>query len=123
MSNPNRSPLFYVDDLQKTSSDEYTVELILPENFNYKDKDYVVIGNSELVSDILKIQLTVTGDKKEAPSPVPKTVPVTFNLKEGETGSYFKFQIVWMLPMGSSVGIGDPEGRETVGESVLKGMG
>lgn len=122
MSNPTTNPLFYVDNLQQNGT-EYTADLHLPENFNYSGSE--VIGNSKLVPEILKIQLSVTGDKNVAPAPKSKTVPVSIKLDAQETGTYLKFKIVWLLT-DSSEGdgdVGETDDRETVGESVLKGAG
>ncbi|MDN3596150.1 hypothetical protein [Zunongwangia endophytica] len=120
MSNSSANPLFYVDNLQKTSDDQYTVDLHLPENFNYKK--YVVVGNSALISDILKVQITVTGDKAIAPVDVSVVETIDINLSE-QNFKYLKFKIVWKLPVGLGGGVGDPEDEETVGESVLRGQG
>ena len=67
MKDPNTAPLFYVDNLQKIEGDnQYTVDLHLPENFSYTD--YKVIGNSQVVHDILKIEIYLRGAKNITPS-------------------------------------------------------
>ena len=36
---------------------------------------------------------------------------------------YLKLKIIWKLAVGLGGGVGDPEDEETVGESVLAGVG
>ncbi|WBL22143.1 hypothetical protein [Zunongwangia sp. HRR-M8] len=125
MSNTNNYPLFYVDNLQKAEGESsYTVDLHLPENFNYVD-EYHVIGTSTLLPEVLKIQLLIKIDNDDVtPSPISKTVSVPFVLTEDENGSYFKFIITWQLNgTTEGGGVGNPEDEETVGESVLQGVG
>ncbi|MAO35398.1 MAG: hypothetical protein CMP12_05705 [Zunongwangia sp.] len=120
MKDPNTAPLFYAVNLQKIEGDnQYTVDLHLPENFSYDS--YHVVGNSAVISDILKVEITVYGAKSETPGPDNiKTISVNL---EGYNFKYLKFKIVWKLSAGLGGGVGDPEDRETVGESVLAGVG
>jgi len=119
MSKPNSNPLFYVDNLQKDGSN-YSVDFHFPDNFSYTTSK--VIGNSPLVHEILKIEIFVSGDKNVTPSNVVATKNFSLNLGDFQF-SYLKFKIVWKLGTGVGGGVGDPEDEETVGESVLDGMG
>ncbi|MCL6220540.1 hypothetical protein [Zunongwangia pacifica] len=117
MKDPNTAPLFYADNLQKIEGDnQYTVDLHLPENFSYTD--YKVIGNSQVVPDILKIEIYLSGDINGTPSDVTIVEQIDLDLSN-QNFKYLKFKIVWKLSAGLGGGVGDPEDDETVGESVL----
>ena len=60
--------------------------------------------------------------KNVTPSNVVATKNFSLNLGDFQF-SYLKFKIVWKLGTGVGGGVGDPEDEETVGESVLDGMG
>ena len=121
MKDPNTAPLFYVDNLQKIEGDnQYTVDLHLPENFS--NAGYKVIGNSQVVHDILKIEIYLRGDKNVTPSDVTIVEKIELDLSN-QNFKYLKFKIVWKLAIGLGGGVGDPDDDETVGEGVLKGIG
>ncbi len=116
-------PLFYVDNLQVgENADQYTAALHFPSNFTYKD--YNIVGNSPLIPDIFKIEVYITGDKTILPDNNLVVTTIDLDLS-GQTFKFIKFKIVWLLSAGvaDDVGGGDPEENETVGESVLSGMG
>ena len=121
MKDPNTAPLFYVDNLQKIEGDnQYTVDLHLPQNFS--NAGYKVIGNSPAIHDILKIEIYLRGDKNITPSDVIVVKTIDLDLADYNF-RYLKLKIIWKLAVGLGGGVGDPEDEETVGESVLAGVG